>query len=158
ALYEQDAEEPAAAAEWDDKELEKWAAVPRGGGGEEVDVAALLANPQVYFPQVQQQLQRERTAVLERGGRGNMSVDLCFVLDCTGSMAPFIAVARQQIHGVATSLRARLALAEADRLFLAATVRQMVARPAEVGRERLSEAMRICARIEAVQWRREVAP
>lgn len=109
ALYEQDAEEPAAAAEWDDKELEKWAAVPRGGGGEEVDVAALLANPQVYFPQVQQQLQRERTAVLERGGRGNMSVDLCFVLDCTGSMAPFIAVARQQIHGVATSLRARLA-------------------------------------------------
>jgi hypothetical protein len=41
--------------------------------------------------------------LIEGGGGHGMSLDLCFLVDCTGSMSPFIAVAKEQIKTILQS-------------------------------------------------------
>ena len=44
-------------------------------------------------------MERDMQLIEGSGGHG-MSLDLCFLVDCTGSMSPFIAVAKEQIKTI----------------------------------------------------------
>jgi len=55
------------------------------------------------------QLQGERELKLQRGNRpSEVTIDLCFVIDCTGSMSPWIAAAKEQIRGVVGDIVPRI--------------------------------------------------
>ena len=77
---------------------------PAGGVAEE-SIADILAARSAVFRDVAEQLQEEREAKLASGGGGGvMSIDLAFVLDVTGSMAPVLAAIRSEIANIAREI------------------------------------------------------
>ena len=54
-----------------------------------------------HFAEYRPAMAIERDMQLIEGGGGHgMSLDVCFLVDCTGSMSPFIAVAKDQIRTI----------------------------------------------------------
>ncbi|GMH42204.1 hypothetical protein BSKO_10123 [Bryopsis sp. KO-2023] len=61
-------------------------------------VAHILKHHKSAFPDLLEKLRGERSAKLKTGNRPSaMTVDVCFVLDSTGSMGPWIEAAKSQI-------------------------------------------------------------
>lgn len=56
------------------------------------------------FEGLTQMLSKEREATLQRGNAGAVTVDVCFVLDVTGSMRPFLKSVVNDIHAIATGI------------------------------------------------------
>jgi len=63
-------------------------------------------NMQTAFPELAQLLQTERELHIERDSSvGALSVDLCFVVDLTGSMKPYLKVIQTQILSIAKGIQ-----------------------------------------------------
>jgi hypothetical protein len=90
--------------------------------GSEESVEKILNNHKNVFPGILDQLHKEREIKIQvvhfslagnvksiflpmqQGRPGIMTVDLCFVLDCTGSMGPWIDTVKQQIRGITSGI------------------------------------------------------
>lgn len=70
---------------------------------------AIMNNMETAYPELAQQLDQARQVTLEAGGMpGAVELDLAFVLDCTGSMGPWIEEARKQIRVIAEAIVPRV--------------------------------------------------
>eukprot|EP01127_Copromyxa_protea_P008978 TRINITY_DN2080_c0_g1_i4.p1 TRINITY_DN2080_c0_g1~~TRINITY_DN2080_c0_g1_i4.p1 ORF type:complete len:7466 (-),score=1064.85 TRINITY_DN2080_c0_g1_i4:44-22441(-) len=69
-------------------------------------VESILANPMSVFPKLLEEMRGDRDLKLVKGNSAESSttVDLCFVIDCTGSMAPYIKAVLEQVKGIVKSL------------------------------------------------------
>eukprot|EP00300_Choanocystis_sp_HF-7_P002491 c11890_g1_i1.p1 GENE.c11890_g1_i1~~c11890_g1_i1.p1 ORF type:complete len:743 (-),score=203.59 c11890_g1_i1:48-2276(-) len=81
-------------------------------GDADSDVQQILAERWDVFAEAQKSLSIERTAKLVQGDRPRaLTVDLAFILDCTGSMTPILQTIKAQIHAIIdgdTSIGGRL--------------------------------------------------
>lgn len=74
----------------------------RVDGGDQSVEEILNRTPPNAFPQLKEMLRAERRhAKIEEGSQpGNLSADICFVLDVTGSMSAWLDAAKQQIESI----------------------------------------------------------
>eukprot|EP00961_Rhodomonas_salina_P088489 1190052-Rhodomonas_salina.1 len=68
---------------------------------------------QNYFDEVKQQLAQDRvlhlnTEVRSSGAGGRASVDVCFVMDCTGSMGSWITACQERVMDIAAQVQAMM--------------------------------------------------
>lgn len=65
-------------------------------------VDSVLADMMTVFPKLHEQMRGERDLKLVKGNAPSSSttVDLCFVIDCTGSMAPYLQAVIAQVKGL----------------------------------------------------------
>lgn len=68
-------------------------------------VGAVLADAMTVFPKLHEQMRGERDLKLVKGNApcSSTTVDLCFVIDCTGSMAPYLQAVIAQVKGCKVS-------------------------------------------------------
>lgn len=78
--------------------------VAGGGLDEEKELNDIFARKVNVFEGLAQQLSKEREATLQRGHSGAVTVDVCFVLDATGSMRPFLSSVVNDINAIAIGI------------------------------------------------------
>eukprot|EP01127_Copromyxa_protea_P012712 TRINITY_DN3334_c0_g4_i1.p1 TRINITY_DN3334_c0_g4~~TRINITY_DN3334_c0_g4_i1.p1 ORF type:complete len:2536 (-),score=396.53 TRINITY_DN3334_c0_g4_i1:97-7002(-) len=66
-------------------------------------IEEVLKNPMQVFPEIREQLRTYREGKLVKGSVST-TVDLCFCIDCTGSMSPYLLSVKQLVKGIATEL------------------------------------------------------
>jgi hypothetical protein len=77
-----------------------WASKMKPSATEE-NMQMILDEGWRHFAEYRPEMAMERDMQLIEGSGGHgMSLDLCFLVDCTGSMSPFIAVAKEQIKTI----------------------------------------------------------
>lgn len=81
-------------------------AAPEPEGGDKPDLRA----QKPVFGKLLKKLRSERQEALMGGGGdvGAVSVDICFVLDVTGSMAPYLKVCKAQVKAIATGVKQKI--------------------------------------------------
>jgi len=108
ALYEQEASALGPEHSYDDDMGDWYNLAPVPESAPET-VEEVMKKRQLIFPGLLKQLQGERELKLVRGNRpSEMTVDLCFAIDCTGSMSPWIDAAKEQIKGIVGDIVPRI--------------------------------------------------
>lgn len=77
------------------------------GGGESIE--DILNTRQNIFPTLLEQLRQEREVKIIKGGQpGEMMVDVCFVMDCTGSMSAWLVNVKAQVNAIARNIKSKI--------------------------------------------------
>eukprot|EP00735_Rhodelphis_limneticus_P003155 TRINITY_DN1444_c0_g1::TRINITY_DN1444_c0_g1_i2::g.27153::m.27153 TRINITY_DN1444_c0_g1::TRINITY_DN1444_c0_g1_i2::g.27153 ORF type:complete len:882 (+),score=100.96,sp/Q6B9X6/VWKA_DICDI/34.33/1e-12,VWA_2/PF13519.1/1.5e+04,VWA_2/PF13519.1/1.5e-06,VWA_2/PF13519.1/1.7e+03,VWA_2/PF13519.1/1.7e-08,VWA_2/PF13519.1/1.1e-21,VWA/PF00092.23/1.1e-05,VWA/PF00092.23/0.14,VWA/PF00092.23/2.8e-16,VWA_3/PF13768.1/0.029,VWA_3/PF13768.1/0.11,VWA_3/PF13768.1/0.0011,vWA-TerF-like/PF10138.4/4.4,vWA-TerF-like/PF10138.4/ len=70
------------------------------------NIASILDKAKAVFPGLLDELHKERISTIIPGSRASdVTVDICFVLDCTGSMAPFFSACKSKIKDLPKRLK-----------------------------------------------------
>ena len=81
------------------KDTIDWSTVALLPRGTAETVEEVLSNREAVFPDLLKLMQTEREAKLIKGNRPSvLTVDICFTLDCSGSMSFWLSAAKQQIR------------------------------------------------------------